>query len=439
MPGVRRVWIPWCLALALTGACDRADEPVEVDASAEAEPPAPEPAKADDAKEGKPVPEDPKSDGADDGADVVAAADATAGQAGGMAELVSARVDALEEGGGSTGGGEEPLDPEDPAAPGEALPPLPTGAMAVVGTTTIPMTAFHEIYDLKLKKYAERGRAVPVTADRRYRQSIAERLIHQQLLADEIARIGVTIDATEVAERMVQARRGIKDWAKHLERRGESEASLEALFVAESREKAILQAEGALAVSAAEIKADYATIKDNWDSSEPRARASHILVPIVPTGAPEPSASERARLHAEAKKTADELYAKATAKGADFGALAKRYSTGPSAEKGGDIGIFTHDRMVEAFSDAAFALEPGRIAKPVESKFGFHIIKLTGKWGPGVLPQSALEDQIRERLQQRKLHQGRRELKERLLASAAIVDHIEPTLGPAPARRQGVR
>ena len=425
---VRTLWVPWCLALALGTGCDDANkDSADGDAPAGA---APEVARADgNVDEGKAAPGQPEA--GETGASTSAVK--------GMAGIVHEQVGAIGEAGGSTGGGsggEEAIEPGVPLAPGESLPPLPTGAMAVVGTTTIPMTAFHEIYDLKLKKYADRGRTVPVTADRRYRKSIAERLIYQQVLADEVARIGLTIDASEVAEREAQSRAGIKDWTKHLERRGETEASLHALYLSEIREKAILQAEGALDVSAAEITADYATIKDNWKSAKPRARASHILVPIVPTGTPEPSPSELVELEKDAKKKADELYAKATAKGADFGALAKLYSTGPSAGKGGDIGIFTHDRMAEEFSDAAFKLKPGQISKPVQTKFGFHIIKLTGKWGPGTLPQSALEDQIRERLEQRKLHQGRRDLEERLLKAATVVDHVEPTLGPEPKRRR---
>lgn len=416
--------VPWALALVLTAGCDDAPKKAEADAAASPEP----------AQVGSDAPKAEDAKVADAKADV--ASDTP--PAGGVGNVVKGQVDLLGEGGqgGSTGAGVEPpleLD-EDPGPVGDELAALPTGTMAVVGKTKIPMADFRAIYDLKIKKYADRGRTVPKSADRRYRKSIAERLIYHQLLADEVARIGVTVDPTELAEHRARVRKGIKDWAKHLSRRGETEASLDALVMAELHEKTILQSEGALDVSAADIKADYAKIKDNWDSPKMRAKASHILVPIVPRGAPEPSASERKRLETKAKKRADELYAKVTAPGADFGAIAISHSTGPSASKGGDIGIFTPDRMTEAFSDTAFKMKPGEISKPVQTKFGWHIIKLTGKWGPGPLPQSALADQIRDRLQQRQLHQGRRELKERLLKAATIVDHVEPTLGPEPKR-----
>jgi peptidyl-prolyl cis-trans isomerase C len=82
---------------------------------------------------------------------------------------------------------------------------------------------------------------------------------------------------------------------------------------------------------------------------------------------------------AEAKSIIGELD-----KGADFAALAKKYSKDPGAETGGDLGYFGHDDMVKGFADAAFALSPGQYTKtPVKTEFGWHVIKVedrrTGK------------------------------------------------------------
>src|SRR5688572_19871324 len=208
------------------------------------------------------------------------------------------------------------------------LGPLPTGPIAVVGGVEIPNEMFREIYDLKVKKYAERGREIPATADRRYRKSISERLIHNEVLAQEAKALGVTYDPAELEAREAQQKRGIREWDKHLERRGETERSLREMFIAELREKAILEKKGELAVTPEEIAADYEKVKGNWKSDKPRAKASHILIPIGPkTERPkpgetptEPTPEEKKKWEEEAKKKADEVYALVSAPGADFDA-----------------------------------------------------------------------------------------------------------------------
>lgn len=63
--------------------------------------------------------------------------------------------------------------------------------------------------------------------------------------------------------------------------------------------------------------------------------------------------------------------------GADFAELAGVVSEDEaSAAKGGDLGTFGHDRMVAPFADAAFALEAGELSEPVQTRFGWHLIKV---------------------------------------------------------------
>ncbi len=73
----------------------------------------------------------------------------------------------------------------------------------------------------------------------------------------------------------------------------------------------------------------------------------------------------------EAKAIKEELD-----KGADFATLAKDKSTGPSGPNGGDLGWFSAGMMVKPFEDAVMALKPGEVSGPVETEFGWHIIKL---------------------------------------------------------------
>ena len=87
-------------------------------------------------------------------------------------------------------------------------------------------------------------------------------------------------------------------------------------------------------------------------------------------------------------------------KGEDFAALAGELSLGPSASRGGDLGYFLAEEMVQAFSDAAFALQPGELSAPVETEFGWHVIRLEDR---RVVPPPSFEDlseQIRAFLEQ---------------------------------------
>jgi peptidyl-prolyl cis-trans isomerase C len=82
--------------------------------------------------------------------------------------------------------------------------------------------------------------------------------------------------------------------------------------------------------------------------------------------------------------------------GADFAELAKSRSTGPSASKGGDLGFFAEGQMVPAFSKAAFGLNKGEVTKnPVQTEFGWHVIKVEDRRPLQPLKRAEVEDQLR--------------------------------------------
>ena len=108
--------------------------------------------------------------------------------------------------------------------------------------------------------------------------------------------------------------------------------------------------------------------------AEERIRARHILV-----------ASED-----EAKDIAGRL-----AEGEAFEELAAQYSLDGSKEQGGDLGFFTAEEMVDPFSEAAFALEVGEVSDPVQTEFGWHLIKLEDRRTGGAQPFEDVEEAIR--------------------------------------------
>ena len=103
----------------------------------------------------------------------------------------------------------------------------------------------------------------------------------------------------------------------------------------------------------------------------PEVRASHILIAFNHEGKVD-SASAKARV--------DSVVEKLKA-GEDFAKLAKEYSDDPgSREKGGDLGYFNIYTMVRPFAETAFLLKNiGDVSGIVETQFGYHIIKLTGR------------------------------------------------------------
>ncbi|WP_397546127.1 peptidyl-prolyl cis-trans isomerase [Rhodothermus marinus] len=105
-------------------------------------------------------------------------------------------------------------------------------------------------------------------------------------------------------------------------------------------------------------------------SEETVIRARHILI-----RAPEGDAEARRKARQEALELKRQLE-----QGADFATLAREHSDDPgSARQGGDLGWFGRGRMVEPFEKAAFSAPIGRVVGPVETRFGYHLIEVTGR------------------------------------------------------------
>jgi peptidyl-prolyl cis-trans isomerase D len=120
--------------------------------------------------------------------------------------------------------------------------------------------------------------------------------------------------------------------------------------------------------------------------AEPQIRVSHILIEGTDD---------------EAKALVDSAQSRIEA-GEDFAALATELSQDPgSADQGGDLGFIGRGVMVEAFEEAAFALtEIDQVSAPIETEFGFHLIKLTDKQNVETQAFTSVRDEVEKRYRQ---------------------------------------
>lgn len=133
-----------------------------------------------------------------------------------------------------------------------------------------------------------------------------------------------------------------------------------------------------------------------------------------------------AHILVETRDLAQEIFTRVTEGGTDFGQVAGEQSTDDAtAANGGDLGWFAREEMVQPFSDAAFALTPGEISEPVETPFGWHIVRVLEHD-----PDRALTDQQIDAIESARTERWLADRK----AEMSISSDIEPT--PAAASFQ---
>lgn len=126
-------------------------------------------------------------------------------------------------------------------------------------------------------------------------------------------------------------------------------------------------------VSSGEVKRFYEANIDSLPEKPAGVRLAHILLGTQPGQATRDSLLQYAS-----------LIRRKAIEGEDFALLARTYSDDPSGFEGGDLGWFSRGEMLPEFEETAFGLQPGQISDVVETQFGFHIIKGTGRKGDRV-------------------------------------------------------
>lgn len=167
----------------------------------------------------------------------------------------------------------------------------------------------------------------------------------------------------------------------------------------------VLESVAGAAPTETELKAAYDQVFGGQTAPKIEYNAAHILV-----------------------KTKDEAEAieKQLKDGADFGDLATKQSTDPTtAPNKGDLGWFEAEQMVPAFSDAVKALKPGEMSAPVETQFGWHVVKLIDS--REVVPPTF--DEVKDQL----ALQVRRDKVQAVIEKRVADSKIEKTEGLDPA------
>ena len=157
----------------------------------------------------------------------------------------------------------------------------------------------------------------------------------------------------------------------------------QAAFGLENEKRAFLASEMLERITRREItdEALQEAYAERYDSAIPdqEYNASHILVET------EEAAREIVRLLED---------------GADFATLARERSTGPSGPSGGELGWFGQGQMVEPFEKAVMAMAVGEISAPVQTRFGWHVIRLNDMRNKKIPTLDEVRGQLAEELRQ---------------------------------------
>jgi peptidyl-prolyl cis-trans isomerase C len=144
-------------------------------------------------------------------------------------------------------------------------------------------------------------------------------------------------------------------------------------------------------------------------------RASHILAKVDDPSDERQKKDALGRIKAVKKKLD---------KGDSFETLAKEHSDCPSSSQGGDLGYFVRGQMVKPFDDAAFAMDVGEISDVVETRFGYHLIKLVDKKPEHTVPFEEVRGDIEQWLGEQMIFEELKMLIEGLKKEATIERYL---------------
>ena len=290
---------------------------------------------------------------------------------------------------------------------------------AEINGVIITQAQFDKELNIHLERVSRQGKQIPDDQLVALKKDIIEGLIEREVLYQESQKAGIKVTDQTIDDQLAAIK-------KRFPSETEYKTALSNMKLTEDEVKAQIarglairelieqQVTSKIVITDAETKAYYDGNQQMFKQPE-QVKASHILIK-VDAGAAEAQKTE-------ARQKIETVQQKVKA-GGDFAELAKEYSEGPSNTRGGDLGYFRRGQMVKPFEDVAFAMKPNEVSDIIETRFGYHIIKVYELKPEQTLAYADVKDKINERMKQEKVEKDANEYINQLKKDAKIEKFI---------------
>lgn len=301
---------------------------------------------------------------------------------------------------------------------GDKAPAATAFPDSLVDTEVVATVNGHDITgrDLKVFTLVYQPNVADSLTSRLFNLGVLNGYIDRSILYQEAVAGGTAItDSTHAwfVNRFIQSMGGKERLETYLGRFGISRDELEEVIRRDLMVRSFIDNNVAADVNVTEEDARaYYDKNPEFFTTKESVHARHIIVRTDSSDTPEQRAEEREKI--------DKALARVRS-GEEFQKVAAEASEGPSAKNGGDLGYFTRADMVQPFADVAFSLEPGQVSDVVETRFGFHIIKVVDHRDAGTAAFEDVKDRLVEALQQRRVGEALENHLKRT-RSTAIID-----------------
>ncbi len=261
------------------------------------------------------------------------------------------------------------------------------------------------LHDLE-QEAQQRGESMQQEAEQR--QNLLRNLIDQKLWLSKGKQLGITGD-TELIKRLDDLRKQyhlatIDDLQKAAQKQGVSWADFKAGLRNQIITQEVMRQEvgNKIQITPGEARQYYEEHKQSYVEPESE-RLSEILISTSPkpSGSDAAAPDQSAQL-AAAKAKADDIEARLNA-GGIFAQLARKFSDGPTAADGGDLGVFHRSDLAGELGEKTFVLRAGQWTAPILTRQGYIILEVTQHNPAGVQPFNKVEDQVENALFMRRM------------------------------------